>query len=96
MKKAELIKRFNDLGIGDMEEVTELHELKGDFINLEYKLQSGEIIKFWDDNKMYYGTEICKNNSARCYGLAADENYLLVSEYGEGGSDAEIVVLLRL
>lgn len=45
-----------------------------------------------DDNKIYLGNQICKKNSSRCYGLTADENYLLVCEYGDGGSDAEIVV----
>lgn len=96
MKKEELLKEFNRLGIKDMEEVTELYQLKGDFINLEYKLPSGQTIKLWDDDKLYYGAEICKKNSARCYGLAADDRYLLVCEYGDGGADAEIVLLKRL
>lgn len=96
MKKEELIHKFNALGIEDMAPVTQLNELKGDFINLEYTLPSGQTIKLWDDNKMYYGAEICKANSTRCYGLAADDTYLLVCEYGEGGADAEIVVLKRL
>ena len=33
MTKEELICEFNALHIPDMEEVTELYELKGDFIN---------------------------------------------------------------
>lgn len=96
MQKEELIRKFNELGIHDMAEVTELYELKGDFINLEYELPSGQIAKFWNDNKMYYGAEICKKNSVRCYGLAADEKYIMVCEYGNGGADAEIVVFKRL
>lgn len=36
--------------------------------------------------------QLRKKNSQRCYGLTADENYLLVCEYGEGGCDPEIVV----
>ncbi len=96
MQKEELIQKFNELGIEDMAEVTELNELRGDFINLEYNLPSGQRIKLWDDSKLYYGAEICKKNSERCYGLAADDRYLLVCEYGDGGSDAEIVLLKRL
>lgn len=96
MNKQDLIQRFNRLGIEDMAEVTELNELKGDFINLEYTLPSGQTVKLWDDNKVYYGAEICKKDGARCYGLAADDRYLLVCEYGDGGSDAEIVIYQRL
>lgn len=96
MGQKELIQKFNELGIEDMEEITDLNELKGYFINLEYNLPSGQTIKLWDDDKLYYGAEICKKNSERCYGLAADDQYLLVCEYGDGGSDAEIVILKRL
>lgn len=90
--KNQLILEFNALGIKDMEEVTSLNSLKGSFINVEYKLQSGQEIKIWDDNKIYLGNQVCKKNSDRCYGLGADENHLLVCEYGDGGSDAEIII----
>lgn len=90
-----MISEFNALGIEDMEEVTGLNELSGSFINLEYTLPSGQKIQIWDDNKTYLGNEICKRGSERCYGLVADEKYLLVCEYGENGADAEIVVLKR-
>lgn len=90
--KERLIAEFNALGIEDMAKVTSLNTLKGSFVNLEYTLPSGQAIKLWDDDKIYLGNQICKKNSSRCYGLTADENYLLVCEYGDGGSDAEIVV----
>ena len=93
--KRQLIAEFNALGIEDMKEVTDLYALKGSFVNLEYNLPSGQTIKFWDDNKIYLGNQLCKKNSDRCYGLTADENYLLVCEYGENGTDAEIVVYKR-
>lgn len=95
MNKEELIREFNTLNIADMGEVTELYELKGDFINLTYTLPSGQTIRLWDDQKTYYGAEICRPGSDRCYGLTADERYLLVCEYGNGGSDAEIVIFKK-
>ena len=58
-------------------------------------MPSGQTVKLWDDNKLYYWAELCKKNSERCYGLAADETHLLVCEYGDGGSDAEIVVFKK-
>ena len=96
MLKDERIRKFNELDIPDMEEVTQLHELRGDFINLQYKLPSGRTIKIWDDDKPYYGAQLCKKDGKRCYGLVADDRYLPVCEYGDGGSDAEIVILERL
>ncbi len=93
--KEELIAEFNALGIQDMEEVTSLNALVGSFVNLAYTLPGGQVIKFWDDKRMYLGNQICKENSDRCYGLTADENYLLVCEYGQEGADPEIVVYRR-
>ena len=93
--KEQLIKEFNKLGIADMEEVKELHEGKGSFVNLEFPIPSGQFVKLWDDNKTYYINQIEKAGSTRCYGLVADEKYLLVCEYGVDGADAEIIVFKR-
>ena len=93
--KEQLIKEFNKLGIADMEEVKELHEGKGSFVNLEFPIPSGQSVKLWDDNKTYYINQIEKAGSTRCYGLVADEKYLLVCEYGVDGADAEIIVFKR-
>ena len=90
--REKLIVAFRSLGIEEMQQVSELYALKGSFINLEYSLPSGQKVKFWDDNKIYLGSQLHKKGSDRCYGIAADETYLLVSEYGDGGTDAEIVV----
>lgn len=96
MEKEALIRAFNELKIPDMETVSQLYELKGSFVNLEYTLPSGQKVKLWDDGKIYYGAELCKKGSDRCYGLTAGDGYLLVCEYGDKGSDAEIVVFKRL
>lgn len=93
--KEQLIAEFNALDIEDMAEVTNLYALKGTIVNSEYTLPSGQAIRLWDDDRIYLGNQICKKDSDRCYGLAADENYLLVCEYGDGGLDAEIVVFKR-
>lgn len=93
--KERLIAAFNALQIGDMEDVTDLNALKGSFINLEYNLPGGQTVKLWDDNRIYLGNQLHKKDSDRCYGIAADEQYLMVSEYGCNGADAEIVVFRR-
>lgn len=93
--KEQLMAAFNALGIPDMEPVAELHALKGSFANLAYTLPGGQTAQFWDDNKIYFGNQIHKAGSHRCYGILADETHLMVSEYGDGGSDAEVVLFKR-
>ncbi|MDE6107790.1 MAG: hypothetical protein K2F83_03835 [Oscillospiraceae bacterium] len=78
-----------------MTEVKALNMLKGSFINLEYTLPGGQKVKIWNDDKIYVGNQIHKKGSDRCYGIIADEEYLMVAEYGDYGSDARIVVLKR-
>lgn len=96
MTKEQLINEFNALNIHDMDKVSDLNELPGEFINLQYRLPSGQDIKIWNDSKTYWGNELCKKNSERCYGLAAGDGYLMVCEYGEAGKDAELVILKKI
>lgn len=93
--KQQLIAEFNALTIPDMPEITDLNALCGAYINLEYSLPSGQTMKLWDDTRVYLGNQVRKVGSNRCYGLTADEHYLLVCEYGENGADPEIVVYKR-
>ena len=90
--KRRLIKEFNALGISDMPTITTLCQLSGAYVNLEYTLPNGEKIKLLDDTKIYLGYQAEKANSDRCYGLVADNNHLLVCEYGCNGAEPEIVV----
>ena len=90
--KAPMIAEFNALGIPDMPEVTDLNMLLGSYVNLEYTLPNGQVVKFLEDDKCYFGNQLEKQGSSRCYGIVADEKYLLVCEYGEGGSDAEVIL----
>lgn len=90
--KNRLIQEFNALEIADMPEVTTLCQLCGSYINLEYTLPNGSRVKLLDDTKIYLGYQLEKENSDRCYGLAADNQYLLVCEYGCNGADPEIIV----
>ena len=75
-----------------MAEVTDLNALLGSFVNLEYPLPNGQSVRLLEDEMMYLGNQIEKKGSSRCYGIVAVEDYLLVSEYGEGGSDPEIIL----
>lgn len=93
--KGKLIAQINALGIDDMEAVTDLYALNGAFVNLEYTLPGGQAVRFWADNSIYLGNQVRKMGSDRCYGITADEHYLLVCEYGENGTDPKIVIYKR-
>ena len=90
--KDRLIGEFNALGIAGMPEVTTLCQLCGAYVNSEYTLSNGEKVRLLDDRKIYLGYQLEKANSDRCYGLVADDKYLLVCEYGCNGSDPEVIV----
>lgn len=78
-----------------MEEVTELNALRGSLINLEYTLSNGQTVRVWEGDRIYLGNQLRKEGSERCYGVAADETYLMVSEYGGYGDDVQIVIFKR-
>lgn len=90
--KKQLIDEVNSLKIKDMPPVTTLFQLSGAYVNLEYTLPNGEKIKLLDDTKIYLGCQVEKTNSDRCYGFVADNDYLLICEYGCNGAEPEIVI----
>ena len=93
--KKQLIQEFNSLNIPEMKRVTDLYTLKGSFINLEYTMPGGQKVKLWDDQNIYLGAELCKESSDRCFGLVADESFLLVCEYGDNRADPEIILFKK-
>ena len=90
--KNRLMNEFNSLGIADMPAITELFQLNGAYVNPEYTFPNGEKVRLLDNSKIYLGGQVQKADSDRFYGFVADDNCLLVSEYGCDGADPEIIV----
>ena len=67
-------------------------ECNGAYVNLEYPLSNGTTVKFLNDKDVYLGNQIERTNSERCYGVVANEDFILVCEYGCNGADPEIVM----
>ena len=86
---------FNALRIQDLPKITELYALRGSYINLEYSLPGGQKCRFLHDDKIYLGNQVESQGGGKRYGVAADEKYLLVSQYASDGADAEVVVFKR-
>lgn len=91
--KKQLIDEFNALKIEGLPKVESLNVLSGRFINLEYTLQNGENVKFLDDSSTYLGNQLaCEFGGDRCFGIAANMQFLLVCTYEENGENPELVI----
>ena len=91
--KNRLIEEFNQLHVEGMPRVESLNVLSGGFINLEYRLPNGTLIKFLDDDAAYLGNQLpCEFGGDRCFGIAANMDFLLVCTYEENGENPELVI----
>ena len=91
--KSQLIDEINALNIEAMPKLEKLNALVGAFINLEYRLPNGESVKFLDDAATYLGNQLeSKFGGERCFGIAANMDFILICTYGENGEDPELVL----
>ena len=91
--KNQIISEINAIAIPDMPKVTSLYSLRGSFVNLEYNVD-GNKIKYLNDDKIYLGCQLEKSvASESCYGVVADEEIILICEYGENGSNPKLVLI---
>ncbi|MBQ3394543.1 MAG: DUF3795 domain-containing protein [Oscillospiraceae bacterium] len=92
--KQKLVEEINALTIDGLT-VDDLNLLTGAFVNLEYPLPSGTTVKILKDKDIYLANQIERQDSERCYGVVADETFILVCEYGCNGADPEIILYKR-
>ena len=90
--KMQLMNEINELHVEGMPEIKELFCLCGSFVNLQYPLVNGTSVKFLEDRNIYLGAQVESPHIDRCYGVVADTSFILVCEYGEGGSNPEIIL----
>ena len=88
-----LIDEINALNIEGMPKLTQLNALIGSYVNLEYRLPGGQIIKFLDDNATYLGNQLeCEFGGERCFGIVANMDFILICTYEENGENPELVL----
>ena len=75
--------------------VNDLNLLTGAYVNLAYPLANGTAVRFLNDKDIYLGNQIERQDCERCYGVVADETFILVCEYGCNGADPQIVLYKR-
>ena len=92
--KQQLICEFNTLlSIEGLPKVEKLNVLPGNFVNLEYRLPNGQIVKFLDDDATYLGSQLeCESGGDRCVGIVANMDFLLVCTYETNGENPELII----
>ena len=90
--KEQLIREINALGIEGMPKVETLNALVGGYVNLEYTLPNGSTVKFLNDSATYLGTQLeSDREKGRCFGIAANADFILVCTYAENGENPELI-----
>ena len=91
--KIKLIEEINALGVEGMPRLEKLNALVGGYVNLEYRLPNGKIVKVLDDNATYLGNQLeCEFGSERCFGIVANMDFILIATYEANGENPELVV----
>ena len=91
--KEKLIGEINALNVEGMPKVEKLNALVGKYINLDFRLPNGNIVKFLDDYTTYLGNQLeCEFGGDRCFGIAANADFILICTYGEDCKDPELVI----
>lgn len=88
-----LIDEINALNIEGMPKLEKLNALVGSYINLEYRLPNGKMVKYLDDNATYLGNQLeCIFGGDRCFGITANMDFILICTYEENGENPELVL----
>ena len=91
--KKKLIAEINDLHVEGMPKVEKLNALVGSYVNLAYRLPSGQNVQFLDNGTTYLGTELPSEfGGERCFGVLANMDFILICTYGKDGADPELVL----
>ena len=92
--KKQLVDEINSLNIIGMPKIDDLSPLNGSFVNLSYSMPNGENIKLLYDNDIYLGnqveSEFNDGSIIRCFGILANMDFILISEYGVNGDNPEL------
>jgi len=91
--KSKLIEEINSIGVEGMPKLEKLNALVGGYVNLEYRLPNGKVVKFLDDNATYLGNQVeCGIGSGRCFGIVANMDFILICTYETNGENPELVI----
>ena len=94
--KKQLVDEINSLNIIGMPKIDDLSPLNGSFVNLSYSMPNGESFKLLYDNDIYLGNQVESEFNygeiIRCFGILANMDFILISEYGVNGDNPELIL----
>ena len=91
--KSQLIDEINALNVEGMPKLEKLNALVGSYVNLEYRLPSGNFVKFLNDQTTYLGNQLeSEFDPERCFGVLANMDFIMICTYGIEGKDPELVL----
>ena len=90
--KQDLIDEINALNVAGMPSLTKLNALVGGYVNLEYTLPNGSTAKFLNDSATYLGNQLESETGDRCFGIAANADFILICTYEQDGANPELVI----
>jgi hypothetical protein len=94
--KKQLVDEINNLNIEGMPKIDDLNPLNGSFVNLSYPMPNGESFKLLYDDDIYLGnqveSEFNDGEIIKCFGILANMDFILISEYGVNGDNTELIL----
>lgn len=93
--KETIIEKLKQLEIPELEKDLEICELPGAYVNMESELPDGTVGKLLDDTKMYLCCQ-APINEEECYGVAADEERIVVYRYKNDDSESKVIKIITL
>ena len=90
--KQDLIDEINALNVAGMPKLEKLNALVGGYVNLEYTLPNGNVVKFLNDSATYLGNQLESETVDRCFGIAANADFILICTYEQDGANPELVI----
>lgn len=93
--KEKLVNILNKTNIPELQNVEEVCALPGAYVNMESTLPDGTVGKILDDKKTYTCCQI-PINEEECYGVAADEERVIIYRYKNDDSASTVIQIIEL
>ena len=91
--KEQLICEINALHIDGMPKLEKLNALVGQYVNLAYRLPSGDFVRFLNDQTTYLGNQLeSESDGERCFGVLANADFIMVCTYECEGKNPELIL----
>lgn len=93
--KEKIVEILKGLNISELNTAKEWCELSGAYINMESELPDGTVGKVLDDKKTYLCCQV-PIDSETCYGVAADEERIVIYRYKNDDSESKIIRIVAI